>query len=109
MSVNLFSSTFSGKAGGACTSSILNVLYNDGVAAGSMSWVELLREMRTKLNHMGYDQIPQLTSSRLVDVDKPMYIVPPDSRGARRAILIGINYEGQQGELSGCHNDVKVR
>lgn len=56
---------------------------------------------------MGYDQIPQLTSSRMIDVQKSMYIVPPGSTGRRRAILIGINYVGQKGELRGCHNDVK--
>lgn len=56
---------------------------------------------------MGYDQIPQLTSSRLIDVKKTMYIVPPGATGQKRAILIGINYTGQQGQLSGCHNDVK--
>ena len=26
--------------------------------------------------------------------------------GTKRAVLIGINYVGQEGELSGCHNDV---
>ena len=36
-----------------------------------------------------------------------MHIVPPESRGVRRAVLIGINYTGQQGALRGCHNDVK--
>ena len=36
-----------------------------------------------------------------------MHIVPPQSTGVRRAVLIGINYTGQQGELRGCHNDVK--
>ena len=37
-----------------------------------------------------------------------MHIVPPESQhGAKRAILIGINYTGQKGQLSGCHNDVK--
>ena len=35
-----------------------------------------------------------------------MHIVPPGSTGRRRALLIGINYVGQQGQLSGCHNDV---
>jgi len=46
---------------------------------------------------MGYDQIPQLTSSRLIDVNKTMYIVPPEFKsGRRRAVLIGINYVGQQ-------------
>jgi hypothetical protein len=55
---------------------------------------------------MGFDQVPQLTSSRMIDVDKTMHIVPPDSTGAKRAVLIGINYVGQKGALSGCHNDV---
>lgn len=96
-----------GKAGGACTSALLQVLYKGDHAAGVMSWVECLRKMRTELNRMGYDQIPQLTSSRLIDVNKPMSIVPPGSTGRRRAVLIGINYTGQQGQLSGCHNDVK--
>lgn len=95
-----------GRAGGACTSALLRVLYRDGHAAGSMSWVELLRRMRTELNQMGFSQVPQLTSSRLIDVNKTMHIVPPSATGRRRAILIGINYEGQQGQLSGCHNDV---
>ena len=64
-----------------------------------MSWVECLRKMRAELNQMGYDQIPELTSSRLIDVNKPMHIVPPGSSGRKRAILIGINYLGQQGQL----------
>jgi hypothetical protein len=63
--------------------------------------------MRAVLNNMGYDQIPQLTSSRLIDVKKQMFIVPPGATGTKRAILIGINYKGQQGQLSGCHNDAE--
>ena len=50
-----------GRAGGACTSALLQVLYNNGVAAGTMSWVQCLRSMRTALNNMGFDQVPQLT------------------------------------------------
>jgi metacaspase-1 len=72
-----------------------------------MAWVAVLRKMRTVLGGMGYDQVPQLTSSRMIDVDKTMYIVPPGSSGAKRAVLIGINYVGQRGQLSGCHNDAK--
>ena len=93
-----------GRAGGACTSALLQVLYRDGHATGDRSWVQCLREMRGNLRAMGYDQIPQLTSSRLIDVNKMMHIVPPGSTGRRRAVLIGINYVGQQGQLSGCHN-----
>lgn len=78
---------------------MLQVLYKDGHAMSTTtkSWVELLRQMRTELLKMGFDQVPQLTSSRMIDVNKPMYIVPPGSTGRRRAILIGINYTGQRG------------
>lgn len=97
-----------GKAGGACTSALLKVLYREKERA--LSWVELLRTMRSELREMGYDQIPQLTSSRLIDVNTTMHIVPPDFKPAqnrKRALLMGLNYVGQQGQLSGCHNDVK--
>ena len=94
-----------GRAGGACTSALLQVLYKDGHAMTTpRSWVSLLREMRGNLRSMGFDQIPQLTSSRMIDVEKTMHIVPPGAKGRRRAVLIGINYVGQQGQLSGCHN-----
>jgi hypothetical protein len=36
-----------------------------------------------------------------------MQICPPTHRGTKRAVLIGINYVGQQNGLSGCHNDVR--
>lgn len=88
-----------GRAGGACTSALLQVLYRHKHAAAPMSWVECLRKMRTELQQMGYDQIPQLTSSRLIDVNKPMTICPPNMHGRKRAVLIGINYTGQQGQL----------
>lgn len=91
-----------GKAGGACTSAFLQGLYDTGADA---KWIDTLRGMRTVLKGMGYNQIPQLTSSRLVDMEKKMQIVPPGS-GRRRALLIGINYVGQQGALTACHNDV---
>ena len=35
-----------------------------------------------------------------------MFIVPPKS-GVRRAMLVGVNYVGQKGELKSCHNDVE--
>jgi len=77
-----------GRAGGACTSALLQVLYRGGHVAGAMSWVQCLRSMRTELNRMGFDQVPQLTSSRLIDVNETMHIVPPGSTGRRRAILM---------------------
>jgi len=99
-----------GRAGGACTAALLQVLYAARNAGTSedMSWVQLLRSMRENLNSKGFDQVPQLTSSRLIDVTQPCEFVNKTSTlGTKRAVLIGINYCGQQGELSGCHNDVK--
>jgi metacaspase-1 len=90
-----------GKAGGACTSAFLQQQYEGGKGK---SWVDTLQQMRGVLKGMGYDQIPTLSSSRLIEPDAPMYIVPPGS-GRRRALLIGINYVGQKGELKACHND----
>jgi len=101
-----------GKSGGACTASLLEVLYdihNNGLD-GKVSWVDLLRDMRDVLEDKGYEQIPQLTSSRMIDVSHPFAITPSSfdsSKNKKRAVLIGINYTGQSGELSGCHNDVK--
>ena len=61
--------------------------------------------MRKILRKGKFSQIPQLTSARQMDVSQEFYIVPSNCHGTRRAVLIGINYVGQDGELSGCHND----
>mgnify|MGYP003476682216 CR=1 FL=1 len=90
-----------GKAGGACTSAFLQQQYENG---NEQSWVETLKQMRCVLKGMGYFQTPTLSSSRRIDVTSPMKIVPHGS-GRRRALLIGINYVGQKGALTACHND----
>ena len=90
-----------GKQGGACTSAFLQQQYENG---NKQTWVETLREMRSVLKGMGYEQSPTLSSSRRITDETPMHIVPPGS-GRRRALLIGINYVGQKGELKACHND----
>mmetsp|Transcript_47746 Transcript_47746/g.93251 ORF Transcript_47746/g.93251 Transcript_47746/m.93251 type:complete len:310 (+) Transcript_47746:165-1094(+) len=95
-----------GKAGGACTSALLNILYNDGVAAAEMSWVDMLRRMRVELQG-DYTQVPQLSSSRQFDLSNTFEFAKTGNGGTKRAVLIGINYVGQSGQLSGCHNDVK--
>ena len=101
-----------GRSGGACTAALLEVLYQshergrDGV-----SWVDVLRQMRDVLEGRGFEQVPQLTSSRMIDVHDPFVITPTGGSfkhksNTKRALLIGINYTGQKGQLSGCHNDV---
>lgn len=44
----------------------------------------------------------------MIKMDKAVRIVnDKDPNGTKRALLIGINYTGQNGELTGCHNDVQ--
>ena len=62
--------------------------------------------MRGMLSDKSFEQIPQLTSSRMLDVDTKFDLTPDDFSGTKRAVMIGINYVGQDGELAGCHNDV---
>lgn len=96
-----------GRAGGACTSALLKCLYADHKKPDKdLSFQEVLMSIRATLSSGKYTQIPQLTSSRPLDIQQPFEIVPEGCTGERRALLIGINYVGQQGELSGCHNDV---
>lgn len=96
-----------GRSGGACTAALLQVLYQSHeYGTDDISWVDVLRQMRSVLDDKGFDQIPQLTSSRMIDVHDPFVITPTDGSfnhkyHTQRAVLIGINYKGQSGQLSG--------
>lgn len=96
-----------GHAGGACTSTLLKVLYADEqVPEEDLSFTEVLEAMREDLAG-SYTQIPQLTSMNPIDVNAKFDLVPDTATGTRRAVMIGINYVGDSpGELSGCWNDV---
>jgi hypothetical protein len=97
-----------GKSGGACTSALLQVLYNDEEDVQvDLSWVETLNEMHQKLIDIGLPQVPQLSSSRMIDLEETLQIVPDGYEGTKRAMLIGINYTGEPGALTSCHNDVR--
>lgn len=96
-----------GRAGGACTSTLLKILYADGVPEEELSFTEVMEQMRAHLDKDGYEQIPQLSSMNPIDVNNKFDLVPDDATGTRRAVMIGINYVGDSpGELSGCWNDV---
>lgn len=96
-----------GRAGGALTSSLLKVVYADEKAPDDdLSYQDVLLQVRDILSSGRYTQIPQLSSSRPLDISHKFDITPDNFNGTKRAVLIGINYIGQQGELSGCHNDI---
>jgi len=88
-----------GGAGGACTNSMVLALSQNP----NQTWVQLLGNMRQVLRQKGYTQIPQLSSSREINLQSPFQV---KTGGRTKALYIGINYVGQQGELRGCHNDV---
>eukprot|EP00928_Gymnodinium_smaydae_P037763 TRINITY_DN26174_c0_g1_i1.p1 TRINITY_DN26174_c0_g1~~TRINITY_DN26174_c0_g1_i1.p1 ORF type:complete len:331 (-),score=56.07 TRINITY_DN26174_c0_g1_i1:62-1054(-) len=94
-----------GGAGGACTTSLVSVLENQDPPG---SWADVLQAMRGILQEKGYSQIPQLSSSRQMSVGQSFCLIDEDSAPRARALLIGINYVGQRGELRGCHNDVEM-
>lgn len=92
-----------GGAGGACTSSMVKALHENA----DQTWVSLLRDMRSILAGK-YTQIPMLSSSRSMDLNSAFSVMHPESNGRCRALLVGINYVGMNGELRGCHNDVET-
>lgn len=98
-----------GKAGGAMSSAILSVLYqhNQSDTLDETSWVHLLGQLSLQLNQTGFTQKPVLSSSRLIDMQKSAQFCNTNNQGVKRAVLIGINYTGQKGELTGCWNDCR--
>jgi metacaspase-1 len=50
-----------GRAGGACTSTLLNVLYKDHKdSSGDLSYTEVMEQMRVILKGKDFTQIPQV-------------------------------------------------
>lgn len=97
-----------GKAGGACTSALLQTLYRDEEEDNiRYTWAETLELMREKIESMDLNQEPQLSTSRPIDVDEELHIVAPDSEGTKRALLVGINYVGEPNALTGCQKDTR--
>lgn len=95
-----------GRSGGALTAALLETTYADHHDSGKdLTFKETLVAVRGKLQEKGFDQIPQLSSSRPTNLDETFTLLPDNFSGKCFALLVGINYVGQSGELSGCHND----
>jgi len=56
-----------GRAGGACTNALANVM----VSTRGLSMADLLRQMRDFLKSKRYSQVPQLCTSKPMDLRKP--------------------------------------
>jgi hypothetical protein len=78
-----------GRAGGACTATLLKVLYeNEERPNETFTFVEVLTAVRKDLKQKGLAQIPQLTSSNPIDMNVPFELVPETATGTRRAVLM---------------------
>ena len=94
------------KAGGACTNAMMSII-NQGQT--DISYGHLLVEMQKLLKKRKYTQVPQLSSSRQVQLTEEKFSLwNPNRSGRTRALLIGINYPGTEAELNGCVNDVRM-
>lgn len=79
-----------GRAGGALTSALLNVTYADHQNTGKdLSYQDTLLQVREQLEAKGFSQIPQLSSSRPMEIKTAFDFVPPHmTEGTRRAVMM---------------------
>mmetsp|Transcript_23398 Transcript_23398/g.38726 ORF Transcript_23398/g.38726 Transcript_23398/m.38726 type:complete len:329 (+) Transcript_23398:74-1060(+) len=88
-----------GRVGGNLTNALLQVLERKEIVTSekNLSWVDMLKRTKQILEGDGYSQLPQVASSRRFPINtnnKPMNLFP-ESGGKKRALLIGITYNGQ--------------
>jgi metacaspase-1 len=130
-----------GTKGGACTSLFLQVLYHEyklkqeherrigsissdtngesnnnktiSKSPPSMTYGTILTHMQQVCERNGYAQVPLLSSSRPLQINKDPFQIVPDKfskqsrQGTKRALIIGINYTNSPYALPGCHNDCR--
>jgi hypothetical protein len=77
----------------------------------TITWADLLRKMKAEMKEIQYAQVPKITTTRKVDLNKPFSLVPPSFdpvKGTKRSLLIGCNYNNVHGaELKACHDDIR--
>ena len=100
-----FPQTVAGKSGSACVSAFLHQQYakeKDDVEDLSM---ERLLDIKKMLRRNKFQQTPVMSCSRPIRSTTKLHIAS-SAQETRRAVLIGINYNGQRGhELKSSHYD----
>lgn len=86
-------------------------LDNQFMIQNTLTWSELLRKMKAEMKDISYAQIPKITTSRKIELNKPFNLVPDNfnaTKGKKRSLLIGCNYRSLPGaELKASHDDVR--
>lgn len=77
----------------------------------SVTWNDLLRKMKAEFKEIGYAQVPKVTTSRKIDLNKPFSLSPETfdpKKNKKRSLLIGCNYqELKDAELKASHDDIR--
>lgn len=77
----------------------------------TISWADLLRKMKVEVKDIEYAQVPKITTTRKMDLNKPFSLAPENfdpTVGKKRSLLIGCNYTNIHGaELKASHDDIK--
>ena len=86
-------------------------LDNGFASQNTISWADLLRKMTSEMREIEYPQIPKLTTSRKLDLNKNFSLVPENfvpSSGKKRSLFVGCNYSNLPGaELKASHDDIR--
>jgi metacaspase-1 len=75
-------------AGGACTNALLKSVDSPD---NHCTWISLLQSMQHILQGKKFTQVPQLSTSRKLDLNVPFDIMMPDSK-RHKSLLIGKHY-----------------
>jgi hypothetical protein len=77
-------------AGGACTNAILKTVHDSNSRGQGLTWLSLLKGSRRFLKGNRFTQVPQLSTSKVLDLNSEFTITP--GHGQNKSLLIGINY-----------------
>jgi hypothetical protein len=71
----------------------------------------MLGRMKAEFKEIGYAQLPKVTTTRKLDLNKPFTLTPDDfdpRKGKKRSLLVGCNYSDlSNAELKASHDDIK--
>jgi len=77
----------------------------------AITWADMLRQMKAEFKEIGYAQVPKVTTSRKIDLNKPFSLCSDDfdpKKNKKRSLLIGCNYRDlPDAELKASHDDIR--
>ena len=91
------------KSVGILTTILLDVLRS---SRKSSSLRQIADDVRVRLKNKTLTQVPHFSYSKILDIEKSTFEFSRGN-GTKRAVLVGINYANQKGELKSSHENMK--